>query len=199
MRHAPYFVLAIAIVVITVVLKPAESEKQKYEYLGMDECAQCHGGSALGNQVSAWMTTPHARAARVLRTEHASIIGKKVGVENPSEDASCLKCHTTGGGKVAKLSTEGVGCEACHGPASAYGDISNHAPYGDREKDYLRAQSFGMYKVLGIDGIKLRERMCKRCHTLERPCAPESAEEKKHQELALSVIADFVFRHPIRK
>jgi len=199
MRHAPYLALVVILVVIAAVVKPASSEKQKYDYVGMQDCSKCHGTSALGNQVSVWLTTPHARAARVLRTERASLIAKKVNVSNPSEDPACLKCHTTGGGKNQKLSSEGVGCEACHGPASAYGEITNHAPYGDKEKDYLRAQSFGMYKIIGIDGIKLRERMCRRCHTLERPCAPENADERKHQELALSVIADFVFRHPLRK
>ncbi|HNX60039.1 MAG TPA: cytochrome c family protein [Spirochaetota bacterium] len=200
MRLAPFLTAAAALLVIllAVILKPASSEKQKYEYVGMSECAKCHGTGALGNQVAIWQGTPHARAARVLRTERASIIAKKLNIENPSEAPECLKCHTTGGGKVVKLAAEGVGCEACHGPASAYGDITNHAPYGDREKDYARAVSFGMYKTLGIDGIKLRERMCKRCHTLNRPCAPEDAEERKRQELALSVIADFIYRHPVR-
>ncbi|MGL4369536.1 MAG: hypothetical protein ACRCUT_07680, partial [Spirochaetota bacterium] len=94
--------------------------------------------------------------------------------------------------------SEAVGCEACHGPASGYGDISNHAAYGDKEKDYSRAVSYGMYKILNIEGIKLREKMCRRCHVTQRPCAPEDPDEKKRQELALSVIADFVFKHPLK-
>ena len=93
---------------------------------------------------------------------------------------------------------EAVGCEACHGPASGYGDITNHAAYGDKQKDYLKAASFGMYKVLGLEGIKLREKMCRRCHILDRPCAPQDPEERKKSELALSVIADFVFKHPLK-
>lgn len=199
MRHTPFILVAIILVAFALILKPASSEKKKYEYIGMSECAKCHGTGALGNQVAVWQGTPHARAARSLRTEKASIIAKKHNIDNPSESAECLKCHTTGGGKVAKLSAEGVGCEACHGPASGYGEITNHAPYGDRASDYARAQTFGMYKTLGIEGIKLRERMCKRCHTLNRPCAPEDADERKRQELALSVIADFIYRHPVRK
>jgi hypothetical protein len=198
MKFVPLIICAF-IVAIALVAGPAASQKTKYSYVGMQECVKCHGTDALGNQVRVWQNTPHSRAARILRTEQASIIAGKSGIDNPSESAECLKCHTTGGGSTKQLSAEGVGCEACHGPASGYADISNHAPYGDREKDYLRAQSFGMYRTLNIEGIKLRERMCKRCHTLDRPCAPENIEERKRQELALSVIADLVFRHPLRK
>ena len=189
---------AITAAIIAITVFPALSQKAKYTYVGVQECRKCHSSDAIGNQYRVWESSPHAKAWRNLRTEKAKKIGEKVGVANPSEDPACLKCHTTGGGKIAATASEAVGCEACHGPASGYGDISNHAAYGDKEKDYARAASFGMYKILNIEGIKLREKMCRRCHVTDRPCAPEDIEERKKQELALSVIADFVFKHPLR-
>lgn len=177
---------------------PVFSQKMKYSYVGAKECKVCHGADAIGNQYKIWEGSPHAKAYRNLRTEKARQIGEAVGVKEPYSDKACLKCHTTGGGQDPKLAEEGVGCEACHGPASGYGDITNHAAYGDKIKDYQKAVTFGMYRTLGLEGIKLREKMCKRCHTLERPCAPTDPEERRRSELALSVIADFVFKHPLK-
>jgi hypothetical protein len=198
MKYIP--ILACAALALTAFLiRPASSEKQKYEYIGVSECTPCHGTDAMGNQVRAWQNSAHSKAARVLRSERAVVVAKRLNIDSPTTNPECLKCHTTGGGKVEKTISEGVGCEMCHGPASMYYDIASHAPYGDKQKDYARAQSFGMYKILDIEGIKLRERMCRRCHTLDRPCMPDDPQEKKRQELALSVIADFIFAHPLRR
>lgn len=177
---------------------PLFSERAKYTYIGIQACKVCHAADAIGNQYKIWESSPHAKAYRNLRTEKAKNIGETVGVKEPYKDPSCLKCHTTGGGMDPKCAEEAVGCEACHGPASGYGDITNHAAYGDKQKDYIKAGSFGMYKILGIEGIKLREKMCKRCHTVDRPCAPTDPEERRRSELALSVIADFIFKHSLK-
>ena len=177
---------------------PASSEKSRYTYLGVQTCRTCHSADAIGNQYKVWESSPHAKAYRNLRTEKARAIADEAGIKTPYEDPACLKCHTTGGGMDPNVAEEAVGCEACHGPASGYGDISGHAGYGDKQKDYLKASTLGMYKILGLEGIKLREKMCRRCHVLDRPCAPKNPEERKRSDLALSVIADFVFKHPLK-
>jgi hypothetical protein len=47
-------------------------------------------------------------------------------VEDPQKAAECLQCHVTGYGEpanhfvTARADSEGVGCESCHGPGSAY-------------------------------------------------------------------------------
>jgi Cytochrome c554 and c-prime len=178
-------------------MTPLQSQKN-YSYIGMSECKKCHGTDSLGNQIKVWDSNPHSMAYRNLRTEKGVKIGEKYKIKTPSESLQCLKCHTTGGGSEPKTATEGVGCEACHGPASGYGELSNHGAFANKEKDYQTAVSHGMYKTLGYEGIKLREKMCKRCHTNDRLCAPEDIVERKKQELSLSVIADFIFRHPLR-
>jgi hypothetical protein len=183
--------------ILSLFMAPLQSQK-KYSYVGISECRTCHGTDSLGNQIRSLDANPHSMAYRNLRTEKGMKIAEKYKIKTPSESLQCLKCHTTGEGLEPKTATEGVGCEACHGPASEYGELSNHGAFGSKEKDYQTAVSHGMYKTLGYEGIKLREKMCKRCHTSERLCAPEDPDERKKQELSLSVIADFIFRHPLR-
>jgi hypothetical protein len=191
--------LCVVCALLAFLFSPASSQKKKSVYVGSAECKKCHGTDALGNQTRVWEGTLHSKAYRNLRTEKGNIIAEKAHVASPSEDQQCLRCHSPAGAENPKLASEGVGCEACHGPASEYIDLSNHGALGDKEKDYARATSYGMYKVLGYEGIKLRERMCKRCHTLERPCVPDDIEERKRQDISLSVIADFVYRHPLKR
>ena len=50
---------------------------------------------------------------------------KKNGIADPTKEASCLACHSTFHAVDAKLRqgiqpSEGVSCETCHGPGSAY-------------------------------------------------------------------------------
>jgi hypothetical protein len=192
------FSLCAALALAVVLLSPASSQKKKFTYVGITECKKCHGTSAIGNQIRAWEGTLHSKAYRNLRTERGIKVAEKAKVASPSEDQQCIRCHSPSGAENPSLASEGVGCEACHGPASEYVDLSNHGALGDKEKDYARATSHGMYKVLGYGGIKLRERMCRRCHTLDRPCIPDDIEERKRQDLSLSVIADHVFKHSLK-
>jgi hypothetical protein len=196
MRHVA------AIVFIAAVSHPlvrAYSGLNLPSFIGIGECRRCHEAEGIGNQYKAWASTPHARAYQLLQEEKAMAIAGKVSAGNPAANTACLKCHTTGGGKTEGTRTEGVGCEACHGPGSLYHEFSNHASFDNREASYRKAVSLGMYPVIGIDGIKAREKLCRFCHNEDRPCLPDSMEERKRQRLPLSLIADFVFKHPVRR
>jgi hypothetical protein len=82
-------------------------------YVGSDACRGCHE-----SEHATWAASPHAQAVATL--SHA---GK-------SDNAACLKCHTTGygrpGGFPAEAAAEShsdlarVGCESCHGPGSEH-------------------------------------------------------------------------------
>lgn len=165
-------------------------------YVGIKSCKKCHEAESIGNQYKNWQGTPHAKAYRVLLGSEAVEIAKKNNVATPETDLACLKCHTTGGGKYEISKTEGVGCEACHGPGSQYNDFENHASYENREVAYKKAVSKGMYPINGLDGIKNREKLCLSCHNNNRPCITES---KYNKNISLDILADFVFKHPIRK
>jgi len=169
------------------------------EYTGIDVCRKCHESNAIGNQYEVWAGTPHAEAYQLLSSEKASQIASKHSIDNPQKNNRCLKCHTTGGGRVEKTFSEGVGCEACHGPGGRYFEFSNHASFANRDAAYRKAVKLGMYPIIGIDGIKNREKLCRNCHNVDRPCYPEDPKEQQRQKLPLQLIADFIFKHPVRR
>ncbi|HPA71476.1 MAG TPA: cytochrome c family protein [Spirochaetota bacterium] len=191
----------LAAVSVPLLLGPTRSERVRAEYVGVGVCQKCHGLESIGNQYRIWAASTHASAYVVLKGGKGREVAQRVGVENPPADRKCLKCHTTGGGKSDTTKTEGVGCEACHGPGSEYFEFSNHASFLDRQNAYRKAITLGMYPVLGVEGIKAREKLCKNCHREERPCAPTDIEEKKRRRLSLSLIADLPskLKHPLRR
>jgi len=177
------------------------SGRVRPQFVGVDVCRKCHGNESIGNQYRVWRSSPHSNAFLVLRTGKSREIAKNAGIEVPYTDRKCLKCHTTGGGRAEATRDEGVGCEACHGPGSGYFEFSNHASYLDRESAYRKAVTRGMYPILGVRGIKARERVCKHCHRDERPCVPSDPDERKRRRLSLSLIADLppLLKHTLRR
>ncbi len=166
------------------------SEKKKHTYVGAAVCAKCHASDSIGNQYEKWLRTPHAKSVLMLKSETGLAIGKKLSMDNPSEDLKCLKCHTTGGGRAEKTKEEGVGCEACHGAGSDYYEGINHVDILNRKSAYEKAQKKGMYPTLGIKNIKKREKLCLHCHDNRRPCFPTDPKEIYRQSISLQVITD---------
>ena len=177
--------------------------RSRFSYVGAQKCKTCHGSEAIGNQNKIWRSSPHAKAVLILRYAKARKIGAKYGVKEPHKSIKCLKCHTTGRGKVAALNSEGVGCEACHGPGSKYHEPEIHINYLDRKKGYKKAVRYGMYPIL-YDHLKNREKLCKYCHNNKRPCLPEDAAGRLKQKLTIQVIDKLQkgyvkFKHPLRR
>lgn len=103
-----------------------KSEKE-FKYVGAKRCMPCHKVPAKGAQYKVWMGSKHAQAYKTLATDEAKKVAKEEGIEgNPQEADECLSCHVTGydapdSQKIDKYDmTEGVTCESCHGPGSAY-------------------------------------------------------------------------------
>jgi disulfide oxidoreductase YuzD len=104
----------------------------EYRYVGSQVCAKCHVAEPSGRQSLQWMRSAHARAYWELKTDWARFLASSRGeyhdIEDPSAEWRCLKCHVTGAQDQDALPAttlrkeEGVGCEACHGPGSAYVD-----------------------------------------------------------------------------
>ena len=179
-------------------------ESNEFTYVGVSVCRECHGEDAIGNQYAIWVSSPHAKAFFTLLTDRGMKIAEKEGISDPTGHPGCLRCHTTGRGRYEKLKSEGVGCEACHGPGSEYHTASNHVDYNNRENGYRRALRLGMYPIRGIESLKRRERLCTSCHQDERPCFPEKPEEIQQQKLYIHTIDSLIkgntnFRHPLRR
>ena len=134
-----------------------------YQYVGSQVCAECHLAEGTGGQSVHWMQSPHARAFWELKTDWArflaSVRDEYHDIEAPSAEWRCLKCHVTGAqDRVARPADsfrqdEGVGCEACHGPGSAYVDPTIMA---DRES------------FLAHGGRIPDEATCRTCHEGDR-------------------------------
>jgi hypothetical protein len=116
----------------------------------------CHGSlepNASGirqNEFTTWILhDKHARAYEVLTGERGRRIGHNLGIAHPEKDARCLACHTTpqlAGAipeELVPLRADGVGCEACHGPAKASRVIGS-----ERYEPWMQAHVTAAWKKL---------------------------------------------------
>jgi len=111
------------------------------QYTGVASCAgsTCHG-RAEGNgeivrqdEIAAWQepsssTGAHSRALAVLGGVRARQIAATLGMGDPGGEPACLGCHATIAPAAERgprfQSSDGVGCESCHGPAGGW--IATH-------------------------------------------------------------------------
>ena len=131
-------------------------------YIGVDKCAKmCHKSKEKGEQYGIWKNTKHAQAWATLATPAALETAKKAGVAgDPQKSEKCVKCHITAWGvdpaRIDSTCTkdQGVGCEVCHGPGSAYAKLKIM-------KDKKAALAAGL--------IEPTEKVCIKCHNAESP------------------------------
>jgi len=148
-------------------------------YVGSGSCAAraCHGNPTLtrrGESNSAyviWLSTdPHAQAYAILSTTEAQHMAEALDLGDATKAQRCLACHSLSiggshrgaapGASADALLADGVGCEACHGPAEKY--LAKHTlnrwhKPGDPKFD----PSFGMTDTTNIAP---RAAVCAGCH-----------------------------------
>ena len=139
---------------------------QTFKYIGATKCKMCHNKPDKGEQYNKWAAGPHAKAMDALEGDQKN-------------DATCLKCHSTAGsvdqGLLAGLKVdEGVSCETCHGPGSAYKATAIM-------KNKQMALSKGM--------IEPTEETCKACHLGEKPDGHPEAKKPWNFDEFVKVIA----------
>ena len=131
---------------------------QEFEYIGAAKCKMCHNKPETGKQYDLWKASGHAKAFETLKGPEALKIGQEKGIADPSKDQKCLKCHATAAIN-ADLNAgitmeEGVSCETCHGPGSAYKSLA-----------VMKSREQSIAKGL----ILPDEKLCKTCHNAESP------------------------------
>jgi hypothetical protein len=152
------------------VASSGEMATVNHKYVGPGSCSAvaCHGGiqprmstKVLQNEYSTWVSQDkHARGYAVLTEplgrQMSSIL--KIG---PAEKAQrCLVCHALSEPKEDKArefdASEGVSCESCHGPASAW--LGPHIQ--------ASAQHADMVKLGLVDNksLTVRSEECLSCH-----------------------------------
>lgn len=100
----------------------------------------------------------HSRAWRVLTEPRSQAIAKRLGIGSAESSALCINCHGTPAaskGPRFQLS-DGVSCEACHGPASGW--IDAHYSVG---ATHQRNVNLGLTP---LDNPKVRAGVCLDCH-----------------------------------
>jgi hypothetical protein len=156
----------------------ATATAQANTYVGVAGCGPCHKTEKSGNQIGSWSNTKHAQAYVALTTAKANDIAKAKGLTKPAaESPECLECHiiTATPAADSKMNPkEGVQCETCHGPGSAYKGMSVM-------KDHAKAVAAGMTDLK--DKAKI-EAQCVKCHNSRSPTMKEFKFEEQLAKIA---------------
>jgi len=151
----------------------------KFTYVGSKSCKKCHP-----KQYKSWAKTKMAKSFEILKPGQAKEAKEKFKLDpakDYSTDETCLKCHTTGYGEPGGYATpdaedkkavkkakalQGVGCESCHGPASAYNKV-----FEEILKSKRKYKQDELYKV-GLK--KIGKESCVNCHNDKGPTFDKS-------------------------
>jgi len=145
------------------------------QYNGPGACSSpaCHGSvepreplsgdknPVLQNEYTTWVTRDkHAHAYTNLTNMVGTRIAKIMELPSPDKAPRCLACHALDLPEDQRARTfdvsDGVGCENCHGPASAW--LGPHTQTG---WDYQQSLQLGMYNTRDL--VKRSEK-CLTCH-----------------------------------
>jgi hypothetical protein len=93
---------------------------QDFTYISAGKCKICHKSEKQGRQYPIWEESQHFKSFAALSSPDAAARAKEMSVANPAESPECFKCHAPLYEKAPDLKEEGITCEVCHGPGSAY-------------------------------------------------------------------------------
>src|SRR5688500_8805457 len=149
--------------------KPAAQSAAAGSYTGPGSCAasSCHGsvrpvaGSRiLQTEYTTWVVQDkHAKATAVLSNNVSQRMAKILGLPRADTAPKCLACHALDvpeAQRARSYAAEGVSCEACHGPASAW-----LGPHTTRGWTHARSVELGMVDTKDV--VKRVEK-CASCH-----------------------------------
>lgn len=154
---------AVALIVFTVALT-APVAAEEFDYVGSANCRMCHNKEVSGKQYELWQNSPHVKAYETLANEQSQAIAAEMGIADPQQADECLRCHVTAHGVPAERLgrrfsiEEGVGCESCHGPGSAYNKLPAKRRLMAGE---IEPASIGLWEI--------NEALCLECHNEESP------------------------------
>ena len=149
----------------------ATDTAEPIKYIGPGSCAatSCHGsvkpiaGSrVLQNEYSTWiLQDKHSRAYQALTGDIGERMARILKLGNKAEEApKCLVCHalyTTPEQRGRSFEiAEGVSCESCHGPASAW-----LGPHTTRDWQHEKSVALGMQDTRDVIH---RTQKCLECH-----------------------------------
>ena len=140
------------------------------KYTGPGSCSSpsCHGAvqprsttSVQQNEYSTWVIQDkHAQAFAVLSNPTSVRIAKILGLSSAASAPRCLACHSLNPPAADRArmfdTSDGVGCESCHGPASNW-----LGPHTTREWSHQQSVDVGMHDLRDLSN---RTQQCLTCH-----------------------------------
>ena len=124
----------------TVSARKVVDTSEGYSYVGSGACFACHAAGPGNGPAGGWIASRHSRAFHTLSTDQAKALAANReeyrDITHPSREQRCLMCHQTAAQNPhaefadSYAPGQGLGCEGCHGPGSAYIDP---AVMADRE------------------------------------------------------------------
>jgi len=138
----------------------------EFGYVGARKCKMCHKKEETGQQFQRWEESKHSKAFETLGSDKAAEYAAARDIKgSPQEAPECLRCHSTAFGMdpealaASKITlAEGVSCESCHGPGSAYAKKKLMQRITDGEDD---GAAYGL--------VIPSEEVCVGCHNEESP------------------------------
>ena len=147
----------------------SRAQRSDDNYVGPGSCSAvaCHGAirpvpgaRILQTEYSTWVAMDrHARATEVLGNMVSQRMGRILGIGNPLQAQKCLVCHSLdvpAASRGRNFATEGVSCEACHGPATGW--LGYHVTKDAKHDESVRR---GMYDTKDV--VKRTDK-CLTCH-----------------------------------
>ena len=134
-------------------------------YIGAGGCSSsnCHGATTplppadsriLGNEYATWsVADKHSRAFRALEEPRGKRMAQILKIADASHDRRCTVCHVVG--SPEKSRSDGVACEACHGPAEQW--LGPHT----RANSHETSVQAGLIDLRKPD---VRAKTCLACH-----------------------------------
>jgi len=149
---------------------PANPAAETGKYTGPGSCSStsCHGSvkprtdnRVFQNEYSIWaVKDKHAKAFDALKGPIGERMGKILGLDKSEQAAKCLACHALSVPAEARAKTfelsDGVSCESCHGPASAW-----LGPHTTSNWTHEQSVAAGMYDTRNL--VRRTEK-CMTCH-----------------------------------
>ena len=176
---------------IAVPLAARQPPGETGNYVGPGSCSAvaCHGAvrpvagaRILQTEYTTWIARDrHARATEVLSGDVSQRMARILGVGAPQQAPKCLACHALdvpAAARARTFATEGVSCEACHGPATGW--LGYHVTRDATHEESVRR---GMYD--SKDPVKRTEK-CLTCHL-------GTAEKSVDHEMIAAGHPDLVF------
>ena len=156
MRHA---------LIIVIVAGVAAAQTPSHQDVGAGGCqsSNCHGATTpspesqnrvLGNEYKTWsVEDKHSLAYRKLTEPRAKRMAEILKIKDATTEKRCTVCHVAG--SPDRSLSDGVACEACHGPASDW--IGTHIQPNSHAESVRRGMT-------DTKNLEIRAKLCLSCH-----------------------------------